>query len=137
MDIFLSINNREKVIQIPVLPEEFTIQSPSQNESYQTITAKEITLIGETALRTIGFSSIFPAKKLTYSKNSSMFGWDFIKEIEELRNRRLPFRLILTETPINMPVTIESFEYGQKAGTKDINYTIEFKEFRFIQVKKI
>lgn len=134
MDIFLSINNREKVIQLPVLPEEFNIKSPSQNESYQTINAKEITLIQDVGLKTISFSSVFPAKKLTYSKNSSMFGWDFIKEIETLRDRKLPFRLILTETAINMPVTIESFEYGLKAGTKDINYSIEFKEFRFIKV---
>lgn len=134
MDIFLSINNREKVIQLPVLPEEFNIKSPSQNESYQTIKTKEITLIEDVGLKTISFSSVFPAKKLTYSKNSSMFGWDFIKEIETLRDRKLPFRLILTETTINMPVTIESFEYGLKAGTKDINYSIEFKEFRFIKV---
>lgn len=136
MDIILSINNREKVIQLPVLPEELTITSPSQNETYQTITAKEITLIENVGLKTIGFSSIFPANKVTYSKNSSMFGWEFIKEIESMRDRRLPFRLIVTETPINMPVTIESFEYGLKAGTKDIEYSIEFKEFRFIQVKK-
>ncbi|QHI71462.1 phage baseplate protein [Aminipila terrae] len=136
MDIFLSINNREKVIQIPVLPPEFTIQSPSQNESYQTISTKEITLIGTMGLKTLSFSSIFPAQKVIYSKNCSMFGWEFVKEIEMMRDRRIPFRLIISETPINMPVTIESFEYGQKAGKKDINYSIEFKEFRFIQVKK-
>ena len=135
MDIFLSINNREKVIQLPVLPSEFTIQSPSQNESYQTVNAKEITLIEEKGLKTISFSSVFPAKKHTYSKSSSMFGWEFIKEIEAMRDRKLPFRLILTDTPINLPVTIESFEYGLRSGTKDIEYSIEFKEFRFIKVK--
>lgn len=136
MDIYLSINNREKVIRLPVLPAEFNIQSPGQNESYQTITSKEITLINEVGLKSIGFSSFFPSRKLTYSKENSMFGWDFVKEIEMMRDRRIPFRLIITETPINMPVTIESFEYGLKAGAKDINYSIEFKEFRFIQVKK-
>nr|WP_315020952.1 hypothetical protein [uncultured Aminipila sp.] len=136
MDIFLSINNREKVIQLPVLPEEITIKSPSQNETYQTIKTKEITLIGEIGLKTFGFSSVFPAKKQVYSKGTSMFGWDFVKEIETMRDRKIPFRLIVTDTPVNMAVTIESFEYGLKAGTKDINYSIEFKEFRFIKVKK-
>lgn len=135
MDIFLSINNREKVIQLPVLPSEFKIQSPQQNESYQTIGVGEINLIGNKGLKSIGFSSTFPAKKLTYSRNNSMFGWEFAKEIESMRDRKIPFRLIITDTPINMPVTIDSFEYGMKSETKDIQYSIEFREFRFVEVK--
>ena len=134
MDIFLSINNREKVIQLPVLPAEFTVQSPQQNESYQTIEIGEINLIGNKGLKSIGFSSIFPAIRLAYSRNSSMLGWEFAKELESMRDRKIPFRLIITETPINMAVTIENFEYGMKSETKDIQYSIEFKEFRFIEV---
>lgn len=132
MDIVLSINNLEKVINFPVLPSEFTIQSPEQNETYQTIGIGEVNLIGDKGLKGISFSSFFPEKALTYSKNSEMFGWEFVNIIEELRDRKLPFRLVITETPINMPVTIDNFEYGLKAGRKDIQYSIEFKEFRFM-----
>ena len=134
MDIYLSINNREKVIQIPVLPSEFTIQSPQQNETYQTIGIGEINLIGFKGLKSVSFSSMFPAKKVAYSKNSSIFGWEYVNLIEPLRERKIPFRLVITGTPINMAVTIENFEYGMKAGTKDIQYTIEFKEFRLVEV---
>ncbi|MFV0517818.1 MAG: phage baseplate protein [Aminipila sp.] len=135
MDIFLSINNNEKVIQFPVLPSEFTLQSSEAHSSYQTISQGEITLIGNKSPKTISFSGVFPEKKLTYSKNTTMYGWDFVKQIEEMRDRKLPFRLIITETPINMPVTIESFEYGLRSGTKDIQYSLEFKEFKFMKVK--
>lgn len=135
MDIFLSINNREKVIQLPILPPEFTIQSPQNNESYQTVSLGEIKLIGNRGLKSISFSSIFPAKKLPYSRNTSMFGWDYVNEIESMRDRKIPFRLIITDTLINMPVTIDSFEYGMKSETKDIQYSIEFSEFRFLEVK--
>ncbi len=135
MDIFLSINNNEKVIQFPVLPSEFTLQSSEAHYSYQTISQGEITLIGNKSPKTISFSGVFPEKKLTYSKNTTMYGWDFVKQIEEMRDRKLPFRLIITETPINMPVTIESFEYGLRSGTKDIQYSLEFKEFKFMKVK--
>lgn len=135
MDILLSINNNEKVIRFPVLPEEFTVSSGEIHEAYNTIALGDVTLIGKKALKTIGFSEVFPQKKLIYSKNHEMFGWEFVNEIEAMRDRRLPFRLIITETPINMPVTVESFEYGLAAGNKDIKYSIEFKEFRFMQVK--
>lgn len=135
MDIFLSINNREKVIQLPVLPAEFAVQSAQQNEIYQTVSIGEINLIGNKALKTIAWSSFFPAKRLSYSKNKTMFSWDYVRELETMRERKLPFRLIITDTLINMPVTIDSFEYGMKAGTMDIQYSIELKEFRFLEVK--
>lgn len=135
MDIFLSINNREKVIQLPVLPPEFMIQSPQDNEPYKTVAIGDINLIGNIGLKKISFSSTFPSKKVPYSKNNTMFGWDYVSEIETLRTRKLPFRLIITDTLINMAVTIDNFEYGLRSGTRDIQYSIEFSEFRFLEVK--
>lgn len=128
MDIFLSINNREKVVQIPVLPSEITITSPQSNEKYTT-TVGELNLIGNMGLKSLSWNSFFPSKKTNYSKNNTMFGWDLVNEIENMRKRKLPFRLIITETPINMAVTIDSFEYGLKAGAKDIQYSISLSEF--------
>ncbi|MDD2217949.1 MAG: hypothetical protein PHW03_05910 [Eubacteriales bacterium] len=135
MDIYLSINNREKVIRIPILPPEFMIPSPQQNETYQTVGAGEINLIGQKGLKSISWSSFFPAEKLSYSKNDTMFGWEYVNEFEALRERKIPFRLIITGTPINMPVTIDSFEYGMKAGTQNVQYSIELKEFKLLEVK--
>lgn len=132
MEIILSINNREKVIYIPVLPSELMIQSPEQNETYQTIGLGEVNLIGNKGLKSLSFSSFFPEKSVSYAKHNEMFGWEYVNELENLRDRKLPFRLVITETPINMPVTIDTFEYGLKAGTKDIQYSLELKEFRFM-----
>ena len=42
----------------------------------------------------------------------------------------------MTGTPINMDCTIESFTWGENDGTKDINFTLEFKEYRKVKVKK-
>ncbi len=134
MDFFISINNREKVVQIPVVPEEITISSPQNNESYETISLGELNLIGKMGLATLEFSSFFPAYPLSFSKSNAMFGWEYVEFFEEQRKRRLPFRIIITETPINMAVTIENFEYGMKQG-KHIYYTLSLKEFRFIEVK--
>ncbi|MBN7773166.1 hypothetical protein [Clostridium aminobutyricum] len=132
MEIILSINNREKVIHLPVLPSEVMIQSPEQNETYQTIGLGEVNLIGNKGLKSLSFSSFFPEKAVSYSKSNEMFGWEYVNELENLRDRKLPFRLVITETPINMPVTIDTFEYGLRAGTNYIQYSLELKEFRFM-----
>ena len=129
MDIYLSINNREKVIKLPVLPEEFNITSPQNNEVFNAC-AGELNLIGELGLKSISWTSFFPCKEVKYSKENKLLGWELVNELEELRKRKLPFRLIITDTPINMAVTIDSFEYGLKAGPEHVRYTIELKEFR-------
>jgi hypothetical protein len=128
LDIYLSINNRERVLRIPVLPPEFTIKSPQGNEVYQTAIGY-LNLIGNLEPKGLSWEGTFPAQAVSYSRNKSMFGWDFVNELETMRKRKIPFRVIITDTPINMAVTIDNFEYGMKAGTKDIRYSIELKEF--------
>lgn len=130
MDIYLSINNREKVLQIPILPSEITITSPQANETYTTVGMGEINLIGHKGLKTLSWNGRFPATKVYYSKNNALLGWEYVEELEKMRDRKIPFRLIITDTPINMPVTVDLFEYGIKAGTNDIHYSLELKEFR-------
>ena len=134
MDIYMSINNREKVLRFPVLPSEFSVPSPFANESYVTVGSGELNLIGKRGLKSISWNCHFPTEKRPYSKPGDIWGWDIVSMIETLRDRKLPFRLIITDTPINMAVTIENFDPGMKAGTKDIQYSIEFKEFKFPEV---
>ena len=53
-----------------------------------------------------------------------------------MKDKRIP-RLIYTDTDINIPVLIESFNYGRKDGTQDIYFTLKFKEYRKIEVPEI
>ncbi|MBO5093918.1 MAG: LysM peptidoglycan-binding domain-containing protein [Lachnospiraceae bacterium] len=41
----------------------------------------------------------------------------------------------MTGTPVNMECTIENFTWGENDGTKDINFTLELKEYRKVKVK--
>lgn len=118
MEIFLSINNREKVIKFPHLPPEITITRPQGSESYQTVNG-ELNIPGPLELKTISFESFLDAD------------WAFIEQIELMRRRKLPVRLVVTGTPINMACTVESFDTSHRRG-KLIWYTITFKEFRFL-----
>lgn len=127
MDFYLSINNRERVIQLPVPPSEFTLSSPQSNETFSTVEG-DLKLIGNLGLKTISFSSLFPLQESRISRNNDMLGWDYINLIEELRERKLPFRFMISETPINIAVTIDEFEYGLGRGDF-IRYSITLSEF--------
>lgn len=136
MDIFLSINNREQVIKLPVLPAEFKIQSGMKNETYDTISQGEIKLISMETLKSISIQSFFPSKDYSFLRDGTYKKWQYVEIIEDWKSRRLPIRLTITESPINMACTIESFEYGMQDGTGDIYYNITLSEFKFINLSQ-
>jgi len=134
LDIFLSINNREQVIKLPVVPAQFKVSTGMNNQVYETITQGEIKLIGLSALSSITLESFFPAKDYPFLRSEAYSGWEYAGIIEAWKARRVPIRIIITETPINMAVTIEKFEYGVQDGSQDIYYTLELSEFKFINL---
>lgn len=135
LDIYLSINNREQVIKLPVLPSELSIPSPVNNETYNTIAQGDIKLIGQRGLKSTTIESFFPNKDYPFLRDRSYKGWEYVEIIESWIGRRLPVRLIITDTPINIPCAIESFEYRlDQSG--DISYTLSLGEFRLIQLEQ-
>jgi hypothetical protein len=134
MDIFLSINNREQVIQLPVVPEEFNITSPWSNQVFNTITLGDINLIGLRGLKGISWSSFFPNHDYPFLRDRTMSAWEYAHAIEEIRVRRVPVRLIITDTLMNIAVLIDEFDYGVKDGSGDVYYSISFSEFKFVSL---
>lgn len=134
MDIFLSINNREQVIQLPVIPAEFKITTGMNNQTYETISQGEIKLIGLAALSSIVLESFFPVKDYPFARDTTYKGWEYVNIIEAWKARRVPIRLVISGTPVNMACSIEKFEYGVQDGSGDVYYNLELSEFRFVKV---
>ncbi|MEW8957782.1 MAG: hypothetical protein AB2448_01525 [Moorella sp. (in: firmicutes)] len=135
MDIFISINNRERVLRIPVIPEEFQVESPFNNETYTTISQGDIKLIGLRGLKSISWQSFFPAKEYPFNRDNTYKAWEYVRVLEEFRDRRLPVRLVIPEAEINMAATIDEFNYGLKDGSGDVYYSITLSEFKFVQIR--
>ncbi len=135
MDIFLSINNREQVIQLPVVPTQVKISTGMNNQTYETVAQGEIKLIGLATLSSIVLDSFFPVKKYPFTRDTTLIGWDDVTLIEDWKSRRIPIRLVISGTPINMACSIERFEYGVQDGSGDVYYTLELSEFRFVKVE--
>ncbi|QPQ30979.1 hypothetical protein [Lysinibacillus sp. JNUCC 51] len=136
MDIFLSINNREQVIRLPIVPSEFKVSSPMTNEVFTTVNQGDIKLIGQRGLKAISISSFFPKRHYSFSRDRTYEGWKYVNIIESWIDKRVPIRLIITSTPINLAMTIENFEYGPQDGSGDIYYSLSLSEFKFIKLDK-
>lgn len=136
MEFWLSYNNNAERLQLPVNPGEFTVSKANQNQTININNVGEINLIGKPGLTTISLASFFPAHNYTFCQYQGFPSpYDCVKLIDSWKLSGKPIRLIVTDTNtdiINMAMAIETFEYGQKAGSEDIYYTLSLKEYRFL-----
>lgn len=118
-----------------VRPSEYEVISESNNTQVVINSLGEVNLLGKRKLKNISFSSFFPAQKYNFCDYTTFPApMESVKLIERMKNKGV-MRLTMTGTPVNMDCTIESFTWGENDGTKDINFTLEFKEYRKVKVK--
>lgn len=161
--IFFEYNN--EVIQLPVNPDEISIQKNGKNEVVEVVQLGEVNILKDPALSTFSIDSYFPF----YDDTSGVLthGKDF-KTPEELTNffnkpfnKKEPLRMIITglwasenekrkqqantekvEEDIlpqkgkAIVLSIENFETRYVGGDKDTLYKIEFKQYKNFGAKK-
>lgn len=44
--------------------------------------------------------------------------------------------MVLTNTPINDLFSIETFEYGERDGTRDVYFTLNLKQYKVIKLNQ-
>ena len=136
IEVFLSINNNEEVIQLPAPPESYRIGSAFSNTTKETIT-QSLNIIGLRELKDFTITSFFPVRDYPFLQNRSMWGMEYVDTIERWRDRRIPIRIIIVSNvptlTVNMAVTIDDFDYSIKKNG-DIQYTLSFREFSFVKV---
>lgn len=133
MEIWLKQNGEK--FRFAVLPSEYELTSESNNTQIVINSLGEINLIGKRKLKNVSFSSFFPKQKYYFCQYTSFpTPKESIKIIEKMKNNGTLI-LTMTGTPINMECTIESFVWSENDASKDINFTLEFKEYRKVKVK--
>ena len=134
MDYYLSFNNNEERIRLPVIPSSFEVSIPHQNTTVNITEIGEINLIGKTGLMNMTIESFFPNQKYNFCLYKDFNKpYEYIKQILKWKESGRPIRVIVTGTPINYAMAIESLTYSEVDGTGDVYFTLELKEYRFIK----
>ena len=138
MEIWLSFNNYEQALQLPVHPAEIRVATANLNRVIPIAQAGEIIAIGRSGLAELEIASHFPSEWRPYCAYRDIpRPYDAIALIDSWRLSGRPIRLTITETPINMPVAIANFEWGERAGSRDVDYILQLTEFRFVTVQRV
>lgn len=133
--IYLSIDNGAEIIEIPVIPSEFEVSKPQNDETFETITGEELAFIDVPGLKSIAWSSFFPCRDYPYVRGERLSDvWQYGYKIDRWIEMKYPIRLVISGTPINMACKVAAFDY--RMGTDgDIYYDIELKEFPLVDTE--
>lgn len=136
---WISTNDNKERLRLPVNPPTIDISNGSNNESIEISNLGEVTVIQDSMAKQFDFSSFFPAHTIPLAEYSNIpKPWDAVKKIEKWKNSKEPLRLLITGTKINVPVSVESFDYGEEGGAVgDIQFDISLKEFNFVSPRTI
>lgn len=137
--IELSYNNREEVIEVPVLPKMLEVKQSGKNSYHTLQEIGEITVINPSAPKEVTLSSFFPLHDAPYVTSETLKEpKKYVATIEKWWRTGKPIRL-KTEGlafPLNIPCSITGFTYKEVAGAPgDIGYTLSLKEFKWFKAE--
>lgn len=137
MEVWLSFNNNEQRLRLPILPSSFEVSVGNINRRVNINEIGNINLIGKTDLKEMTISSFFPAQEYHFCEYTGFpTPYSCVEMIEGWRKSGRPIRLIITETPINLAMAIENFTYGERDSTGDVYFTLELAEYIFVGIKQ-
>lgn len=135
MEFWLKQDKEE--LRLPVNPANYAISSIQQNTAANIIGYGEVNLLGKRGLKSITLATIFPTQAYDFCQYKKFpKPLQCVKMINGFKESGAPVRIIITGA-INMLATVENFEYGESDGTRDINFSLELKEYRKPVLKQI
>lgn len=136
MEFWFHSQGNEK-FQLPVPPGEFVKNTGQKIDTTDVIGYGEMTLIGEEIASVITIKSFFPAKYYPFCQYKNIKPpYECVKMFERWKESKQAFRLLITETNINALYLIENFNYGERAGSRDVEFEILLKEYRVPALEK-
>ena len=137
--MWLTYNAEKEKIQLPVLPEEFSVTNGSNNDSVNVVGLGEIIIMQSRPALQFSFSSFFPAAKfpgLQVDKITKPL--TLIQKINTWKASKKPIHFIATACGVDLYATIEDFKYSEAGGDPGTyQYSITLKEYREIKVRQV
>ncbi|MUT67826.1 LysM peptidoglycan-binding domain-containing protein [Paenibacillus sp. NEAU-GSW1] len=141
--MWLSYNNQKETIVLPVNPPTIQINEAGGGKSFEVSGLGEINAIQNKKLMDISFESFFPAAGAEYpfivKKEALRPPEYYISAIRGWMMKKRPVRFVFTGASfdLNLPVSIEKFDWKENAGSGDIEYSLSLKQYVFYGARPV
>ncbi|KFN07256.1 MULTISPECIES: LysM peptidoglycan-binding domain-containing protein [Paenibacillus] len=136
MDFYLK-DETGKRLHFPMNPERITAATTARIQTFEAIELGEYALPRGSMLVRITFEGLLPGA--TRKDTSLVKSWRdpriIAGELSGWRNAGTKLRLLVTETPFNHDVYIQTFEHTWAGGHGDMRYSLELVQARDILIR--
>ena len=129
--IILKIDENEK-LTLPVTPNKYTVTTSQNNKTFDILDSGEILIFGNIKLKKLKFSCFFPALLHNYPfvVGDKKEPAECVDLLTKWKDSGTPVRVIITDSPVNLAMAIDGFDFKEKDGSRDIYYSLELSEYR-------
>lgn len=140
IDIFLKEIASQRKFQFPSLPTDLTIAHENNYSTYSLLDYGEITIPNGKVPSEVSWKGTFygeSRKNMSFLIRKWVSPTTAYNTLLKWKNNGTPLRLVVADTPINVDVTISSFEATPTGGFGDYEYSIKLVEYEDKTVKVI
>jgi len=138
MDIYISEIETGVRIALSMLPEKAQYRAAANQQTYDIINTGEIKIPNGTKLLTFSWGGILPGRGRREASYVKSHYWrepsELLSLFEKWRKEGMRLRLMITETPINYDVYLDTYTAEAKGGLGDYEYQIAFHEARLMKI---
>ena len=129
----LVLSGNSSSVTFPVAPPSFDVENSYNNNVVNVNSLGDINMIGKRGLKTLTFSSFFPAQYYGWETNyPSDDPYTACQKMDDMARSGQACTISISGTSVNMSCTIDNFKYGEHDSTGDVYFSISLKEYRYI-----
>ena len=117
---------------VPVTPKTYKVETEQNNRVVDILDTGEAQLFGNRKLKRLSFSCFFsqPKHEYPFVVGDTMEPTACVSLREKWKEGKKAVRVIITDSPVNLMMSIKSFDYREQDGSRDIYYELKFIEWR-------
>jgi len=132
-NIIIKNTEQNSELTLPVTPAQFEISHGVRVETINIHTVGDVNIAGYPTLATIKIDCMFPAQYYPFNNSASTIEpYEYVKIFLNYCDYHPLLRFVVSGTTINLPVILESIDYGEKDGTNDVYATLTFREMKIL-----
>lgn len=125
-------------LTLPVTPDSFSIDHGIRMETINIHTLGDVNIAGYSTLATIKIDCLFPLASYPFVNGNTVFDpYYYVSTVQKWCDDRKLLRFVISNTPFNIPVKVESISCSEKDGTNDVYAAITLREQRVLNAVSV
>lgn len=117
---------------LPVTPPAFQVGFGIRIETVNIHGMGDLRIAGHPTLGNFSVDLLLPANAYGWAVTRSTDPYGIIAQFKKWARVQAVLRLIITGTDVNIPVQLESCDYGEQDGSNDVVGTLHLSEYRYV-----